>query len=61
MNVGIEVEFTGVKRSVVANELAKLWDSRVEIENFEYVDGVIRQRYIIIDKWCKKKMVSTPR
>lgn len=55
MNVGIEIEFTGVKRSVVANELAKLWDSRVEIENFEYVDGAIRQRYIIIDKWCKKK------
>lgn len=55
MNVGIEIEFTGVKRENVARELATMWKTEVIPYDYNMYDGSIRHRFRVKDlcgnKW----------
>lgn len=49
MNIGIEVEFTGVKRVSVAEELGKLWGNGYVSYEYPMFDGTTRLGYHIKD------------
>lgn len=49
MNVGIEIEFTGVKRENVAAELAKLWGTESVAYDIHMFDGSVRRGYRVKD------------
>lgn len=51
MRVGIEIEFTGVKREEVANLLAYCWATKAELLVLSATDGSVITRYRITDDW----------